>query len=309
MSRMDTLASFSGFDPTEFGLETAGWSRFPEMKVKCPFHHDNVASATFNVQRGLFHCFGCQLGMKSNTLGMWLGVEVPYRESINIAKSKSDVEIDLHRLMMCDLALDNDYLVSRGVTNDLVELLQIRTNGTHIIIPHFDFVGAIRGAQLRSISAGSRYLTVGDVSRPWPAHLIHQFDVPNRAVFVTEGPFGTMRAMRSGVQAVACSGAGNVLRISRQLGSIPFIGLFDDDYAGMIAAAQMIVTVGHKVLLSGAEADELTGDEWRELDEIALTVNPRFTGRVAQLIDRVTFPQRDGYITFVKSLCERNGYK
>ena len=42
-------------------IEEQEWEQ-EEVKVCCPFHDDNRPSASINTQKGLFHCWVCNIG-------------------------------------------------------------------------------------------------------------------------------------------------------------------------------------------------------------------------------------------------------
>ena len=52
-------------DRVGFSKNSPAWSRGAwgshEMSVCCPFHGDNVASASVNIRLGLFKCFACDV--------------------------------------------------------------------------------------------------------------------------------------------------------------------------------------------------------------------------------------------------------
>lgn len=90
------------FDPNRGG----------NQKVKCVFHEDTVASASVNLTKGLFNCYGCGVAGDAITLVM-LKEGLDYRRAVAIAES---------------LAGEFDGPVSRSV--DAGGLLLPRRSGT-----------------------------------------------------------------------------------------------------------------------------------------------------------------------------------
>lgn len=58
----------------------SGW-----QSVKCPFHGDKSASASFNEQRGKFHCFGC--GLFEDLIGLLMS-----QEGMSFEEAKREAE-------------------------------------------------------------------------------------------------------------------------------------------------------------------------------------------------------------------------
>ena len=56
-----------------------------QVIVKCPFHNDTHASASFNTRENIFNCFAC--GMSGNSLQI-----IAKQEGVNIREAKSIAE-------------------------------------------------------------------------------------------------------------------------------------------------------------------------------------------------------------------------
>ena len=56
-----------------------------QVNVKCPFHNDSHASASFNTRQNIFNCFAC--GMQGNSIQI-----IAKREGCDIREAKSIAE-------------------------------------------------------------------------------------------------------------------------------------------------------------------------------------------------------------------------
>ena len=56
-----------------------------QVNIKCPFHNDSHASASFNTRQNIFNCFAC--GMQGNSIQI-----IARRERCDIREAKSIAE-------------------------------------------------------------------------------------------------------------------------------------------------------------------------------------------------------------------------
>jgi DNA primase len=56
-----------------------------QINIKCPFHDDSHASASFNTRENIFNCFAC--GMQGNSLQV-----ISKREGVNLREAKRIAE-------------------------------------------------------------------------------------------------------------------------------------------------------------------------------------------------------------------------
>ena len=56
-----------------------------QVNIKCPFHNDSHASASFNTRQNIFNCFAC--GMQGNSIQI-----IAKREGCDIREAKSIAE-------------------------------------------------------------------------------------------------------------------------------------------------------------------------------------------------------------------------
>ena len=68
---------------THYGAKVSRTSG--QVNVKCPFHNDSHASASFNTKDNIFNCFAC--GMQGNSLQV-----ISKREGVNLREAKRIAE-------------------------------------------------------------------------------------------------------------------------------------------------------------------------------------------------------------------------
>jgi DNA primase len=56
-----------------------------QVNIKCPFHNDSHASASFNTKENIFNCFAC--GMQGNSIQI-----IAKKEGVDIREAKSIAE-------------------------------------------------------------------------------------------------------------------------------------------------------------------------------------------------------------------------
>lgn len=248
------------YDPKSLGLEVAGYSSDNEVTVHCPFHNDSHASASFNIETGLFFCFGQCGGKNIQQLSNELG------QNVNVILIKpvynKDVEKTWLRLLDNPLALNNPYLAARRVTNDSVKEFDIRANKHGVIFPIKDTKGKVKGVQIRSTTKEYRYrndlpkyMTFGNKLPLWPLQKQYTHD----KVFVCEGVFGAINLIQMGYNAYATLGALLKQDVKKYLNNFEQVkGLFDSDFAGKLASGRLIKFVPHAYAsVNGLEVDEI----------------------------------------------------
>ena len=259
------------YDPRELGLEVRGGNN-NEVYCLCPFHDDRSPSACFNVKKGVLFCFVCGRAAGVKRIAKQLNGRVVRTKSLPQFKKKNPIE--WRQLLNSKIAIDNAYLKGRRVSNELVEKYKIKELPYGIVFP----VQKINrktttGIVIRRYTGDIRYLSLGEV-KFWPSNLEEMGDV----VLLTEGPFGALRAMSAGVDATCCFGIAKAPDAIKHLKSKTVVPTFDDDYAGILAAAKMI-RMGYFVGLP-LEVDEAEPKEIRD--------NPVTTSitRLANLADK-----------------------
>lgn len=254
------------FDPYALGLDVEGHSG-AEYKVRCPFHNDSHASASFNSDKGLFICYAC--GEKANSRRIAEQTNGVVVGSIT-TKSQEDASKDLDWTAWgrSPLALDNPYLAGRRVTNEQVRRFDIRANHTGILFPICDNTGRLVGYQMRKYSGKPKYVFHGDKADFWPYENL----ATNGVLYVVEGVFSVLRLDRVGLKAVAIFGTGNARRVAPYLRPKDAYALFDTDDAGLVAMGRFITSgqPGIPAILTPPnypEPDELNPKQMARLEE------------------------------------------
>lgn len=270
------------FDPDALGLDVRG-IHGDEAAVLCPFHDDHRATnAQFNVRKGLFYCFACGKRANARQIARALGGTLETLADTSFIRRAKD-EKEWRHLLYAPLALDHPYLRYRGYTDEEVSqsgILEI--NESFLGIPVFRLGSEVpSGINLRRIPGSyqrrtefrgrgaaslgwlsltsARYILLGD--RP-PISLLagdnpSEFLRDPRPVLV-EGIFGAIRARRFGLRAYATLGAGISSRVLVLLNGRGPQVMFDDDFAGYVGAAKMLLlSTSARVLVPGIDFDIL----------------------------------------------------
>lgn len=281
-------------DPFVLGLEIVRKTGNPkEFQVSCPFHDDSHPSATLNVTNGLFYCFGCHTnsdaGKIAKTLGGYVSF-VPITELKGMESSEIG-EIDDWRsaLSLAKLAFGNEYLAERNVHDALVKRYGIVALDNGIGFPIKNMNLYTIGMQVRQYhSTTSKYLFYGEQSLLWPIQDFNNL-VMNDKIFITEGVFGALRAIKSGLFGFALMGAGRVgPTMSGFTSMFRTFGVMDEDDAGFLAAAKLTILGIPCLKVIGFEADSEDTKRWREVtaDVYNFTISTQY------FVDRYSDPQK-----------------
>lgn len=222
------------YDPVMLGLEVEGHSG-DEYKVCCPIHGDNHASASFNAAKGLFFCYACGATGDAKWVADVTGGYVGAGEATERYVADNS-EVDWAQWGRSPLAIDNEYLQSRRVTNEQVVKFDIRQNHTGVLFPLQDNVGQIIGYQMRKYEGKPKYMFYGAKPDFWPFFNLNT----NEPIFIVEGVFSVLRLDRVGLKAVCIFGTGNAKRVAPFFRGKDAYALFDTDDAGLVAAAHFI---------------------------------------------------------------------
>lgn len=272
------------YDPRAMGLEV-GEIMGSEATVLCPFHDDHHPSATFNMTSGLFHCFACGEGMSATQLVRALGTNIVRVPVMLTPRVRNREEVEWRNVLNAPIAIDNPYLLSRGVGNDLIHEYGIRDVRYGVAFVNYDPAGRPIGAQIRRYEGEPRYLFVGQRAPVWPMAVLTSHKTT--PLFVVEGVFGALRGLSAGVDTVAVMGASAVHSANRLLNGRRTMTVFDADFAGYLGAAKFIYLRGSPALVPGAEADELPVEQWAHLER-----ESRFTTSVYELQERSGDPAK-----------------
>lgn len=239
----------SVYDPTALGLQIAKKVGKEEVQVFCPYHHDSHPSASYNLLKGLFHCFGCGTSKTARELAEDLGGKLIAVHSLpEVLATRKGEESEWRLILNNDLAVASDYLAERNVTDIQVMAHGLLESEAGIIFPIKDKHGNTVGAQIRHFKRQPKYLFYGEREPVWPwTHLTG--GKPGSRVYITEGVFGVLNFERYGWKsndftAVSMMGAAtvpNVVKVFKQMGMYKPVAVMDIDDAGLLAAAKFIL--------------------------------------------------------------------
>jgi len=246
------------YDPTLLGLQVAKVMG-EELLVFCPYHYDGNPSAEYNVEKGLFYCFGCHERKNAKQLAADLGGSlVPMRVIPDAYRKRPGEDLDWVSLLKTKRAIGNKYLKERRVMKWQIARYDIRENEDGILFPLYDRFDKIRGMQIRHYTRQPKYMFHGERAALWPMGTLMRCDHRiQRTLYLTEGIFGTLRlGMTDRVQSAAIMGSSSIARVVKVVESLnnrnPY-AIMDKDWAGLVAAG--------KFILHGIEA-VLTPDDW-----------------------------------------------
>jgi DNA primase len=169
------------------------------------------------------------------------------------------------------LAIDNEYLISREVPNNLIEQFGLREVNRGIVFPLYNIDNKLIGAQIRNYNGRPRYSFVGTRTPLWPMSVLTTMK-HNELLFVTEGVFGALRALKAGRKAVAVMGANSASDSLPYLENFRIVVAFDNDMPGLIGAAKILSVIPNAVAINpGVKADEMSVEEWQSFDGIVKT--------------------------------------
>ena len=247
-----------GYNPIDLGLIVKSISGNEAICI-CPSHNDTNPSASFNMVSGWLYCFSCGYAAKVNDIANLTGGDITFNE-LNVVFYQSKEKL-WKRLKLSPVAIENDYLKSRLVTNELVREFDIRQNKQGVIFPFKDTNDNWVGCQIRHYDKKPKYLTFGEKTL-FPFQKLEHYS-PLIPIYLTEGVFGALRGYQAGFQTLAVIGAMIKEDVLKPLQNYTIIGLFDDDLAGYIAGARLLKFLPHaRIAIPGIEADEISLENW-----------------------------------------------
>lgn len=249
------------FNPYSLGLDVRNHSG-NEVLVLCPYHNDKHASAEFNVTTGLFHCFTCGVSATAKQVAKKLGGTVDAEVKRIVPKA---VDYNWRPLLGAPLAINNAYLLGRGVENWQIEKYGIRQVNAGIIIPLFTTSGRICGVIARRYDGQPKYQILGERPALWPYPTVVQRN-PRHRLALVEGVFGFLAAERAKIEAAATLTCRASEEACSWLNRGPVGVCYDDDKAGWLGAGKVIENVPTaSAVVSGVEYDMATPDQWQEI--------------------------------------------
>jgi DNA primase len=222
-----------------------------EILVYCPWHDDQNASLAINPVKGMFHCFsGCvkgsggllslfekldETGVVANKYLTMFAADIsnfmPVLDFNHDAEIESDTGYDV---MSLPLALQNEYLEGRGITEETVRRFDLRYHSSDdcIVIP-IEMRGKSIGYIRRNISSNPKYLNSNSLPRDLLIYPFDLFQHKESTVFVCEGPFDAIKAHQLGLRNTVCTLGGvisdNQCRLLGELGSHIILVVDKDD--------------------------------------------------------------------------------
>lgn len=223
-----------------------------EVMCVCIFHDDHNASMQFNLEKGLFNCFSCQVG------GSYRKIE----KKLGIAHSEIGVSLDVILRKLNELkhgagrdkgmrvipetelnkfTMPTDYWAKRGLWESTVSAFDLGYDIVNdaVTIPVRNMDGALLGITRRYLDpdADTRYKYPAGFKKG--EHLFGSWLVANDpsalSVTLTEGAIDAMQLWQWGVPAMAIYGSSVTLEQIRQLkrlGLSEVVLFFDNDRAG-----------------------------------------------------------------------------
>jgi len=220
-----------------------------EIVAYCPWHEDSTASLAINPKNG-WHCFaGCGKGRSLQSLlykfdptknhyQRFLDIFPElYIRTLDFSKSKEEEVKPLYDVDELPLAYDNEYLMSRGITNQTVTDFNLKYHEgfNSIVIPIYQrskFVGSVQ----RRIVGNPKYVNSAGMNKD---QILFPFDkaqsIDNRIILV-EGVFDAIKAHQQGVVNVLSSFGGSMSEDhTKMLGSLAKTVVIcpDKDLAGI----------------------------------------------------------------------------
>ena len=222
-----------------------------EVMVYCPWHDDQNASLAINYKKGAYHCFsGCVKGsgglrplfkeldpsghIEERFMSLFVGHTVSMFAKIEKLSDTQTSTADGYDVNELPLAIDNDYLIGRGVTNETVQHFNLKYHAQDdcIVIP-IGIKGESFGYIRRNISSNPKYLNSKDMKRDVIVYPFDQFEAKDNTVFVCEGPFDAIKAHQLGLKNTVCTLGGtisdNQARLIGELGSRVILCVDKDD--------------------------------------------------------------------------------
>lgn len=272
-------------DYRAIGLEIHAISGVEEVIVKCPYHDDLHPSASFNIVKGLFFCFACGASANAEQLAKKLGGHVIRNDYVPKVTMKS-AEMDWQSLLASPLAWDNEYLQSRGVTEEQIGTFSILDLIWGIGFP-IKTSSDTKALLIRRYDGNPRYLFFGNKPKLLVGRIRKSYSCT-----IVEGIFGLLAADRAEVNAGCTFGTSispDLRGLTRNLSNVQC--LFDADFPGYLAAGKFLYSVplGYAIV-PGQEADELTVEEWKAIDrgEVMRTNDIAVVRRLAKDTGRFT---------------------
>lgn len=233
-----------------------------EAMVRCIFHDDSNASMQFNIEKGLFICFGCKTTGTVKKIQQELGLRV-IEDNIDIQSIRAKLKelkkpkpLDLPVLPESHLLKYNfptKYWAGRGFDKSTIDAFDLGVDhmGDFATIPIRNMNGELLGVIKRYLGedAELKYKYPKGFKRSlhmFASWMVEQDDEAHTVALV-EGSVDAIKIWQAGFPAMAIYGSSisaSQIRILRRLGVRKVILFFDNDKAGYQA---MMCALGVKL--------------------------------------------------------------
>ena len=196
-----------------------------EIVAYCPWHDDRNSSLAINVRKGAYHCFnGCIKGQdglkrlleklepKRNLYQILLDTFPELYINKYVSEPKVIVEDDVkYDVTELPSAVDNPYLMQRGITNQTIKDFDIRYHVAFnsVIVPIYQN-GELLGSVQRNISRNPKYVNSKGMNKDKAVFPLDKVQPRGGKIIIVEGLFDAINAHQQGVTNTVCTFGGNV---------------------------------------------------------------------------------------------------
>lgn len=234
-------------DPNQLGIDWKYKSGDGVLAIcENPNHDDNHPSMFVNLVSGeeFFYCFSCQFKGSINKLTELTGGNKKY--TYDEVKGVDVNDQEWRSLLKNPLAINDQYLIERGVTRKEVDRFDIRSNNSQIIFPlNCNLTDEVIGVKIRLKNpiGKIKYLTFGKqpdyiISREYKGS-----DSVGQRYIVTEGMFGLSKFYRYDINAITPLSSNryhNLYQYMKINKYQSFYILFDPDFSGYYSAMKLL---------------------------------------------------------------------
>ena len=244
--------------------------------------------------------FGCHEAKNAKQIAEDLGGSLVAMSFIPVEYIKREGEgLDWVNLIRNPIALENDYLINRGVSDSFVETYDIKSSSEAIIFPLKNLQSKVQGVQIRHFDKMPKYKFYGQRTPVWPMETLTEFR-RRGDLFITEGIFGALRIKHlinlygDWGDAIAIMGSSSIektVQIINRLDNRKPYALMDNDWAGRIAAGKFILLGIPAIVLPEKfnPPDELVPEEFRMIKD---NLEAYLTHDVMDLIEQSDDPKK-----------------
>jgi hypothetical protein len=193
--------------------------------------------------------------MNARRLAEELGGEVVHLKNVTKLAYRKE-EKNWRPLLYSPQAIDHPYLKQRKVTNGQIRKYDVKKLASGIGFPLKSRQNQILGIQERLHASGnnnSRYILHGSKPGTWPYRTSFLYE--HRPLLV-EGIFGVLRLERAGIRSYATLSSQITSRTILLFNGRQPTVWFDDDYAGYVGAAKLVLSTNARVIIAERSADD-----------------------------------------------------